>query len=69
MQRDWQRNQVVNFSHHNWQHLNATPRTAREAFGEELQIQTDEKNIGDTIVGVFCCLVILAYIGYVVVSL
>lgn len=51
MLRDWQRKQLENFSHNNWQHLRPAPRTAREAFGENIEFNKPEAHFGDKVVG------------------
>lgn len=61
MLRDWQRKQLENFSHNNWQHLRPAPRTAREAFGEDIEIKT-EAHFGDKVVGYGCIIIFIVFI-------
>lgn len=56
--RDWQRNQLLNFSHDNYKFINQTPRQAREAFGKDHQI--DDAFDQDTVVGYGCAVIAIA---------
>lgn len=68
MLRDWQRNQLENFSHNNWQHLRPTPRTAREVFGKDIEFPQSKTHHGDKIVGYACALIFLVYLILGVIS-
>lgn len=67
MLRDWQRKQLENFSHNNWQHLRPAPRTAREAFGESIEFPQTKTHSGDKLVGYACALILVVY--FVIVAL
>lgn len=62
MLRDWQRIQHENFSHNNWQHIRPVPRTAREAFGENLPAHKNKTLIIDRVIAAISYVVILAYV-------
>ena len=64
--KDWQIRQHHHFSHHNYMHRSLTPRTLREAFGQETVLTESGHRQADTLVMLVVCSIFAALILNVV---